>query len=236
MLKKIISAAMVLFTALALCACKDDKPAAQIEEKIWVGTYVYTNDETGEFKVLSVTDEDETGVSMTFESVRSSDEFTAPFKSSSGKYAVLNAGDRCLKFSLQSSNTVVRVDDMWTSDTRRNENWSGKYVMLKEGETVDKFGDKNWNGEYVCADTGVEIGVWAVREGVVLITYKDPADEKDPTVNIRCFRSESNKDEAISIISGRTVKATLKKANSKIEITDDAADGSLNISGVYGAK
>lgn len=134
MLKKIISAAMVLFTALALCACKDDEPAAQIEEKIWVGTYVYTNDETGEFKVLSVTDEDETGVSMTFESVRSSDEFTAPFKSSSGKYAVLNAGDRCLKFSLQSSNTVVRVDDMWTSDTRRNENWCGKYVMPSKRE------------------------------------------------------------------------------------------------------
>ncbi len=234
MQKKLIAVLSALVLAFTCAACSDDKqPTEEIQEP-WKGVYYMINEETAEFKVLTVTSQDENGVSMQFESVRSSDEFTAPFKSTSGKYAVLNAGDRCLKFSLKSPNSSIRVDDMWTNEeTKRNENWSGKYEVLEDMPELS-FGDKKWNGEYVQEQSGLEISVYSVRENIVLVTYKDPAVDEG-VVNIRCNLSYNNEKEAVFTDFMRTVKIALVKSNYEIEISDDGTEG-INISGKYFAK
>lgn len=225
MLKKTSLLFAAVCFAIFFSSCGAEEEVSEEEKDNWAGRYVMVNEDTEEFKVLNVVSETETEVVMSFESVRSSNEFTGTFKSSSGKYAVCNAGDRCLKFNLKSGNTVIAVDDIWiNSDKKRNENWSGKYVMLEDGEEPEKYGDKSWNGEYASDENGLDMSVYAIKENTVLLTYTDAESPENEKVNLKCTVSDENPKEAVYEDGGRKVTVTLKKSNAAIEIEDLSED------------
>lgn len=238
MLKKVFLIICAVTFSAALCGCAQEEEIIEENEKLWMGQYVMTDEDTGEFKILTVTRESDADVSLTLESVRSSDEFTAPFRSSSGKYAVLNAGDRCLKFNLKSGNTVITVDDMWTnSEAVRNENWSGRYVMLEEGEAPEDFGDTSWNGEYVCSETGLEMSIYCIKKDTVLLTYKEPESDEKSIVKVVCSVEQESGREAVFADEFREIKAEIVAAGREINISDMSEPSeNINISGRYIAK
>ena len=226
MLKKIILFFLIISLAAAFASCREEE-SVEVEEKkdCWAGQYVMIDEETQEFKILTVAPETETldDVVLKFKSVRSDDEFTALLKTSSKKYGVCNAGDRSLKFNLKSSSTVIAVDDMWTNhETKRNENWSGKYVLLDEGEVFEKFGDKAWNGEYICEESGLSAGIYAIKESLVLLTYTDSLNGEK--VNLKCNINPDDNREAVYEDESRRLTLSLKRSNRTIDITDAAAD------------
>lgn len=219
MQKKIGVFAIVVIMAFFAVSCGQDEQV-QTDDN-WLGKYVMLNEETEEIKILTVDSETEEGVTLRFESVRSKDEFSGTFKSSSGKYAVCNTGERCLKFSLKSSDTVISVDDIWTdSEHSRNENWSGKYVVLEEGEIVGSFGNSDWNGRYVNGDTGIELGIYGIRPNLVLVTYTVPDSESGEKVNIKCRSTDDEPYVAKSYETERRVELKLHKKAAVIDISD----------------
>ena len=236
MLKRICSAFLLAGIIVIFAGCGESEETVEIEEKPWLGQYVMTDELTGEFKIVTVTEETDKNVVLSFKSVRSEDEFVAVFKSSSGKYAVCNAGDRCVKFNLKSHNTSISVDDIWINkDVKRNENWTGKYEKPQEEEVVPDFGDSSWNGRYANEETGLEISVYAIKEDSVLLTYRDESSEEAVNSNlVLLINDEQNKCEYS--LEGREVTLTLIKANKELEISDTSEDkneSGTNISGKY---
>lgn len=237
MLKRLISLIMIISLAAVFASCKEEEAVTEEEKECWAGQYVMVNEETEEFKILTVAAETETenDVVLTFKSVRSDDEFKGVLKTQSKKYAVCNAGDRCLKFNLKSTATVITVDDIWTSpETTRNENWTGKYVLIDDYTRPADFGDSSWNGEYTCAESGLDMSVYAIKEGVVLLTYTVPGLEPAEKINLKCHIDSENKREAVYTDESRNVLIKLVRSNKTIEITDTQPDGAVAvISGRY---
>ena len=236
MQKKIVSLFMIALILLSFTSCKDDDIDIVEEKKeCWAGQYVMVNEETEEFKIITVAPETETedDVVLTFKSVRDDDEFTGLLKTKSKKYAVCNAGDRCLKFNLKSNATVITVDDIWTNhETERNENWSGKYILLEDTAVPESFGDSSWNGRYTCKDNGLTIDAYAIKEGLVLLTYKDLVSGEK--LNFKCYVTEESKREALYEDESRSISIKLMRSNKSIVITDTPADETLPaISGRY---
>ena len=237
MQKKIVSLFIIIMMMLSFNSCKNnDNDMLEEKKECWAGTYVMLNEETEEFKILTVEAETETedDVVLSFESVRDDDDFKALLKTKSKKYAVCNAGDRCLKFNLKSNATVITVDDIWTNpDVLRNENWSGKYVLLEEGMEIEDFGDSSWNGRYTCKDNGLTVETYAIKEGLVLLTYKDMTSGEK--LNFKCYVSAKSKREALyEDEEGRSIHLKLVRSNKTIVITDTLSDETIPpISGRY---
>jgi len=223
MLKKLVTLFIIISIIATCCGCGKNSSNAQGEEvPPWVGTYVMVNDETGEFKVLTVNTATVDDVVYEFKSVRAEDEFTGILKTKSKKYAVCNAGDRCLKFDLKSSSTVIAVDDIWTSKEDRNENWSGKYEKLEENEKPKSFGDVFWNGKYTCEKNSLSVEVYAIKTDMVLLSYTDP--ENDEKINLQCNISDKNEKNAKYEDEFRTIELEVAKNNKTIIITETLAD------------
>lgn len=234
MFKKFIALIIIISIVSAFCACS--KSASNVLEEVppWIGTYVMENEETEEFKILTVNTATADDVVYEFKSVRSKDEFTGVLKTKSKKYAVCNAGDRCLKFDLKSSSTYIAVDDIWTSENVRNENWSGKYRRLEEGEELNEFGDSSWNGKYTCPDNNLTIEVYGIKEDLVLLSYQDP--ETGETLDFKCKISSESKRVAEYQDGLRTMKLELMRSNKSVVITETMIVDTLpNISGRYAA-
>ena len=238
MQKKIVSLFMIILMMVSFTSCKkNDKDLLEEKKECWAGQYIMINEETEEFKILTVAPETETEdeVVLSFKSVRDgNDEFTGLLKTKSKKYAVCNAGDRCLKFNLKSNATVIAVDDIWTNpEVLRNENWSGKYVLLEEGMEIEAFGDSSWNGRYTCKDTGLTVEAYAIKEGLVLLTYKD--DLSGEKLNFKCYvSSQSNREALYEDEEGRSIHLKLMRSNKTIVITDTKTDETIPlISGRY---
>lgn len=238
-MKKIISVFLITLLSLSFVSCskKEEVPEEEVKDT-WAGQYIMVDEETSEFKVLTVKKEDETEdvVYISLRSVRDEDTFKTLLKTESKKYAVSNPGDRCLKFNLKSTATVVAVDDIWTNkEKKRKENWSGTYKLIDDSTQPANYGDPSWNGEYVSLENGINMSVYAIREGVVLLSY-NTLDLGGNTVknHIKCEISGPSRREAIyTDETGRSVKVKLVKKNKTVDIIDENNATGPVISGRY---
>ena len=233
MIKKIIALIIIVLTVTGLTSCFKKRVEVMTTHR-WDGVYVWTDKETEEFKILDVKGVDEKNICYTLQSSRTTEEFTAPIKSESGRYVVSNLGSKSVKITLSTDAEIVTIDDMWTDkEKKRNENWTGKYYRLGYGEKPESFGNPSWNGEYVCEETGLEISVYGIKEGVVLCSYKTYEEGEEVIKNLRCLEPDSTK--AVFTEDQRLVILELMRKNSKIKVTDLYMDDSENkgISGVY---
>lgn len=235
MLKKLLTLFIIISMISTFSGCsKNASNNSEEEVPPWVGTYVMVNDETQEFKILTVNTATIDDVVYEFESVRAKDEFTGILKTKSKKYAVCNAGDRCLKFDLKSSATFIAVDDIWTSNENRNENWSGKYKKLDETEKPESFGDEFWNGKYTCEENSLSVEVYAIKTDVVLLSYIDP--ESGEKINLQCNISDNDTKNAKYEDEFLTIELEVVKNNRTIVITEtQASEEESLISGRYEA-
>lgn len=234
MIKKILSLIIILCTLPALVSCSRAGDDEAVATDRWNGIYVWTDEETEEFKVLDVEGLDDKNIRFTLESVRSTVEFEAPIKSDSGRYVVTNLGQRSVKITLSTDGNTVTIDDMWTdAESSRQENWTGKYQWIGHDETPESFGNPAWNGEYVCKDTGLKISVYGIKEGFVLFSYKVMEEDEEVVYNLRCLEPEPTK--AVFTQDERLVILDIIKNNGKIKVTDLYMNDSENkgISGVY---
>lgn len=222
---------------LCFTACKKDADENETAEQIWLGDYMFVDEETGEIKTATVVSEDESSVLIKFQSVRSNDEFCPEFKSSSGKYAIYNSEDRCIKFNLKSGNTVIAVDDIRINkDVKRNENWSGKYKLAEEEMPSVKYGDDKWNGEYKNSENDFEISVYAITESTILINYIYDSEKGKEKANVVCNLQDDTNCGYYD--DNREISVSLKKGDKEIEITDlyknkQEEEKSINLSGTY---
>lgn len=233
MKRKALFFIFILFCSVFLSSCFNGDVETVATHR-WDGVYVWQNEETEEFKVLDALGIDDKNIRYTLESSRGTEEFEAPIKSESGRYVVKNLGPRSVKITLSTDKDVITIDDMWTDkETPRTENWTGKYYKLGYGEKPPKFGNSLWNGEYVCAETGLEITVYGVKEGYVLCSYKTTEDDEEIVKNLRCLEPDSTK--AVFTEGERLVILELIRKNSRIKVTDLYMNDSENkgISGVY---
>lgn len=214
--------------------CKDKEDKTTVTTNLWDGTFRWLDEETEEFKVVEVASKDEENISFKFKSVRTSAQFDAPLKSDSRRYAVVNLGSKTVKITLSADTQTITVDDMWTdADLSRDENWTGKYQRLLEGETVAPFGDTSWNGEYYCEANGQSISVYGIKEGFVLLSYEGELDGEKTVFNFRCLEPEAKK--AVFTEGERLIILELISKNKKIKVTDLYMDDAENfgIRGVY---
>lgn len=219
MLKKTVILLLTILIAQSFSGCKKEIEEVEAEQQLWLGVYRYLNEETGEIKTASVVFEDNAMVTVSFESVRTQEEFNAEFKSSSLKYAIHNSDNRCIKFSLKSGNSVISVDDIWINkEVKRSENWTGKYELSETDEAEVVYGDKKWNGEYQNSVTGLNMSVYAVTENTVLLTYTSESEEGSEKVNIVCDILDD--DKCIYNDENHSVTVSLIKNNKEIEISD----------------
>ena len=233
MLKKLYILIRIIFTLSVFGGCSDDSANNAEEIPPWIGQYVMINEETEEFKVLTIEEASEEEVVFSFESARGKDEFTGILKTKSKKYAVCNAGDRCLKFDLKSSSTVVAVDDIWTNtEAVRNENWTGKYRRLEEFEEIEEFGDSSWNGRYTCAENEITIEVCGIKEGLVLLSYREP--KSGEKLEYKCSITNDSERKAVCWGDNRKLEIKLVRSNKTIVIEDKFVDETLTeLSGRY---
>lgn len=234
MLKKLLVYILILCMMFSFAACKNDKDDDNATTNRWDGTYKWLNEETGEFKLVEVVASDEENVSFKFKSSRTDAEFSAPLKSDSGRYAVVNLGPKTVKITLSSDGEVVTVDDMWTNaNEERDENWTGKYQRLLYGEEVPRFGNTAWNGVYVCNENGMTVSVYGIEEGFALLSYEGEEFGEKVTYNFRCLEPEAKK--AVFTEGNRLIILELIAKNKKIKITDLYMDDTENmgIRGMY---
>ena len=234
MIKKLLVYIVILCMMFSFAACKNGNDDASVTANRWDGTYKWLNEETGEFKLVEVVAPDEEKVSFKFKSARMDTEFSAPLKSDSGRYAVVNLGPKTVKITLSSDGEVVTVDDMWTNpDESRDENWTGKYQRLLYGEEVPEFGNTAWNGEYVCNENGMTVSVYGIEEGFALLSYEVEEFGEKVTYNFRCLEPEAKK--AVFTEGNRLIILELITKNKKIKITDLYMDDTANmgIRGIY---
>ncbi len=233
MTRKAFFLILIVFCSLLLSSCLNKEVEIMATHR-WNGVYVWQDKETEEFKVLDVEGIDDKNICYTLQSARGTEEFEAPIKSESGRYVVKNLGPKSVKITLSTDAEIVTIDDMWTDkNTRRMENWTGKYYRLPYGETPQNFGNSLWNGEYVCEETGLEISVYGIKEGYVLCTYKTIEDGEEVVKNLKCLEPDSTK--AVFTEGERLVILELIRENSRIKVTDLYMNDSENkgISGVY---
>ncbi len=233
MTRKSVILMLIVFCSVFLSSCFKKEVEIMATHR-WNGVYVWTDDETEEFKVLDVEGIDDENIRYTLQSSRGTEEFEAPIKSESGRYVVKNLGPKSVKITLSTDAEIVTIDDMWTDkNSRRMENWTGKYYRLPYGETPPAFGNSLWNGEYVCADTGLEISVYGIKEGYVLCAYKTFEEGEEVIKNLKCLEPDSTK--AVFTEGERLVILELIRKNSRIKVTDLYMNDSENkgISGVY---
>ena len=232
-IKKIFALIFAFVMPFALLSCSSDESGEPVSTEVWNGTFVWTDEETEEFKVIEAVAADETTVSFVMESSRITAEFEAQTKSKSGRYLVTNLGSKTVKITLSSDRETITVDDMWTDDiSLRDENWTGKYQRLMYNETAPAFGDKRWNGKYKNDKTALEVSVYGIKEGFALFSYKEDLYGEEAVHNLRCLEPEKGKavyteDERLIIIE-RTGSGNLK-------VTDLYMNNSENkgISGIY---
>lgn len=235
MFKKIILFTIILCTIFAFTSCKDDdKKTALIEN--WNGQYVWQDEETEEFKIVTIETIGEKKVSVKCESAKESVSFEGEAKSETGRYIAVNLGNKSLKVTLSSSYSYIEMDDMWTDEDleSRIENWSGRYTKLTEEDEVPKFGNPSWNGKYICEENGQIVSVYGIKEGYVLFTYNGSDEDGEINENRLKFL-ESDATRAVYTKDERLVMVDLIRANEKIEITDMYMDDRENIgmSGIY---
>ena len=235
MLRKITLFTMIVCAVFVFSACKGDETKTALIEN-WNGQYVWQDEETEEFKVVTIEVAGEKKVSIKCESVRESITFEGEAKSETGRYIAVNLGDKSIKVTLSPSYSFVEMDDMWTGDNSedRIENWSGRYTKLTEEDEIPKFGNPDWNGKYICEENGQIVSVYGIKERYVLFTY-DGLDEDGEMVenNLECL--ESDVTRAVYTKDERLVMIDIIRANERIEITDMYMDDMENtgISGIY---
>ena len=233
MIKKLIALMLICLMSFAFFACSDEETGETVSTDAWVGVFMWTDEETEEFKLIEAVAVDDTTVSFVMESSRITAEFEAQAKSSSGRYLVTNLGQKTIKITLSSDKETITVDDMWTDDIKlRDENWTGKYKRVQEGEIIPAFGDKNWNGVYKSEETNHEVSVYGIKEGSVLFCYKAQEDGNEVKYSLKCLEPESGKavyteDERLIILE--------RISEGKLKVTDLYMNDSENkgISGVY---
>lgn len=234
MLRKILTLITVICISLSVLSCSKGQDLQATPTDKWTGTYVWTNEKTGEFKVAVVEGAGDQKVRFSLKSVRATEEFEGLAKSNSGRYVVLNTGPRCFKIGLSAQNDKVTIDDMWTDGGgSRGENWTGKYMKLAEGEMVPEFGDPRWNGEYVCEELGQSVSIYGTRENFVLLSYTTIEEEETVNHELKCLEPEPSK--AVYTQDQRLVIVEILSSNTQIKITDAYMDDSENkgISGIY---
>ena len=233
MTKKLLLVFMIIIMCVSCVSCSNGEDEV-VETERWTGLFMWENEETGEFKVLEANAVDDITVGFLMESSRGSEEFQAQTKSKSGRYLVVNLGQKTLKITISTDGEVITVDDMWTDDiTLREENWTGKYHRLLYGQEVPQFGNKEWNGKYTNAETGLEISTYGIREGFVLFSYKGMNEDwEEETLHFMCLEPEAKK--AVFTKDERLILLEIQ-ANKRIKVTDLYMNDSENkgISGIY---
>lgn len=257
MFKKALSLVLILSMMVILVSCSGDEDDTFATDQ-WNGTYVWSDEETEEFKVVEIKGIDEDSISFSLRSARTTESFEADAKSDSGRYIVSNLGSKTVKITLSSNGEIVNIDDMWTDDiSLRTENWTGKYQRILSGTVPDKFGNSTWNGKYVCEETGLEISAAGIKEGLVLITYKGVPDEQKlaelkeaeeaeelenaediDIVDYKFKCLEAEKGKAVYTRDERLIIFELTSKNTKIKVTDIYMNNTENkgISGIYKRK
>ena len=171
MIKKLMLGILIIIMSVNCISCSN-KEDEVVETEKWNGVFMWESTETGEFKVLEANAVDDITVGFLLESSRGTEEFEAQTKSKSGRYLVVNLGQKTLKITISTDGETITVDDMWTDDiSLREENWTGKYNRLLYGQEIPKFGNKQWNGKYVNDETGLEVSAYGIKEGFVLFIY-----------------------------------------------------------------
>ncbi|MBO5008439.1 MAG: hypothetical protein J6D26_06350 [Clostridia bacterium] len=240
MIKKFVSVIIIICTMFALISCGKDESENIVKTDKWNGTYVWTDENTEEFKIIDAKGIDDETVSFSLKSARETVEFEGSFKSASGRYIVVNMGPSCFKISLSTDGTKITVDDMWTDDkTQRTENWTAKYERLPDGEKAPEFGNPIWNGEYFCEELGQTITLYGIKEGFVLLTYDVTGGSEEETLSLKCLEYlEYDKTQAFFTLDERLLILDLVENNTRIKITDVYMNDSENkgISGVYTRK
>ena len=234
MIRKLLAVTIVICICLSAFSCAKIEDVKTTPTDKWTGTYVWSNEKTGEFKVATVYGADEKTVKFSLKSTKGTEEFEGSPKTETGRYIVLNTGPRCFKISLSAKNDKVTLDDMWTdSPGTRSENWTGKYKRLAEGEVTPEFGDPRWNGEYFCEELGQTVSVYGTRENFALLSYTTIEEGETVLHELKCLEPEASK--AIYTEDQRLVIVELLSSNTQIKITDAYMDDSENkgISGVY---
>ncbi len=235
-LKRILSVFLVLASLVVLGSCSSGGDEGTVNTERWTGKYMWLNEETEEFKLLDAVGIDEQTVSFILESSRISEEFQARTKSASGRYLVENLGSKTVKVTLSSDGDMIVVDDMWTDDiSLRQENWTGKYYRIQEGDEVPKFGDKAWNGKYICDALGQEVSVYGIREGYALFTYNGQEDGEEVIYSLRCLEAEKGK---AVFTEGQRLIILERMTRGRLKVTDLYMNDSENkgISGIYTKK
>lgn len=233
MAKKVFSLIAVLCLSISLMSCSDSGDDDIVNTDRWNGTYMWTNEETGEFKVVEAIGVDDDSVGFMLESSRLTEEFEASIKSNSGRYLVENLGSKTVKVTLSADNDMIVIDDMWTDDINlRQENWTGKYYKLTEDMEIPAFGDKSWNGKYTNAETELTVSVYGIREGYALFSYKAEAEGEEVTYNLRCLEPETGK--AVYTEGERLIILELL-SRGRLKVTDLYMNDSENkgITGIY---
>lgn len=236
MTRRRIFALLICFVLImTLVSCNSKEENQQILTDKWNGDYVWENSRTEEFKILRIQSIDEKKVNVTCESARDTEIYEASIKSQQGRYIAVNLGSRSVKLVLSPQYQYVLIDDMWTGENpeSRDENWSGKYRRLEEGEELPPFGNPDWNGKYICEETGTTVSVYGIKERYVLFSYITEEDGEKVENSLTCL--ESDPTRAVYTKDERLVMLDILKANEKIQITDMYMNDRENtgISGVY---
>ena len=236
MIKKISMLFLICLMAFVFMSCSSDDTGETVNTTRWDGTFMWLNEETEEFKIIEAKAVDETTVGFVLESSRITDEFEAGTKSKSGRYLVTNLGSKTVKITLSSDGDTITVDDMWTDDINlRDENWTGKYRRVLEGETIPEFGDKSWNGKYINNATGLEVSVYGIKDGFALFSYKAEVEGEEVIYSLRCLEPEAGK---AVYTEGERLIILERMTRGRIKVTDLYMNDSENkgISGVYKKK
>lgn len=245
MIKKLFALMLICIVPFALLSCSNDETGETVSTDAWQGIYMWADEETEEFKVIEAVQVDDTTVGFVMESSRITAEFEAQTKSSSGRYLVTNLGQKTVKITLSSDKETITVDDMWTDDIElRDENWTGKYRRVLEGEVIPSFGDKNWNGKYKNEETNLEVSVYGIKDGIALFSYEaveadmeeDMEEDEDEALevkhNFKCLEPEAGK---AVYTEGERLIILERTSHGDIKVTDLYMNDSENkgISGIY---
>ncbi len=141
MMKKCLLLIGIICAMLAFVSCSSKKKSTEIPIESWDGVYVFTDDETQEVKIITITNKTEDTFNVYCECVDGQQSFDVTVKDNKKRYLAVNVGEKTIKLTISSKYDYVEIDDMWTGKTieNRTHNWSGKYLRHPEEEPLPSF-------------------------------------------------------------------------------------------------
>lgn len=141
MMKKSLLLIGIICVMLAFVSCSSKKKSTEIPIESWDGVYVFTDEETQEIKIATITNKSEDTFNVKCECIDGEQSFDVTVKDNKKRYLAVNIGEKTIKLSISSDYDYLVIDDMWTGEAieSRTHNWSGKYFRHPEGEPIPSF-------------------------------------------------------------------------------------------------